>query len=162
MNLDLPTWTDTEQTADILPIEGCTASHNISLMFKHLASIGCLDVLTQMKSLSSGGFDGANHLDICCVTSDGGGDISCARRLSCVWTSETDLVLWFDNGCLEHCAHLGVRDQLKQADRWFLAKSGQKYFSTMAKVTHLQRDNRKLFYQEFGQQFCSHSKTRSP
>ena len=145
---------------DVVPVCNSITAGTMSVLLKHLKSIGMPSWREAPNRLSS--------VRVLLYTGDRGPHQVCSRKRMKAECLRQMNVLFIDADCTEHCLHLIVKDALKIVDG-FLVDIGKtwKYYSTLTKVAQLWRDNAGDVFKEWSNRYgqadaAKHMKTLCP
>ena len=128
---------------DVLPQDDGSAQGTLNLILKGFKSLG----LPSWHQVAEDHIPGMHWY---CYTSDCGSDQVAAKTMIARMVQALPNVVFFPMDCLEHQMHLLALGSLKRVDK-ALASHGRKwrYFSSIAKLTHLWRDLCAALYAEW-------------
>ena len=96
-------------------------------------------------------------LKVWCATTDAGSDVAHGRRLVAAAVSGSLYKLFFDVDCFMHQFHILVLGLLYGMDEFIMAlfgnDGGPRYYTVLASVLHVWRDNCAEIYAEFKRQY---------
>lgn len=140
-----------KRLADIQPVADGSGPGTIGMLLKALSGLGCptwQDLLDQDESGKP-----VRGIHWYCFTSDCGADQVAAKKALQVDLQHAKNIIFIGADCLEHQDHLIALGALKHIDA-ALKHTGRrwKYFSSLAKISNVWRDNSPAIYREWTRQ----------